>query len=259
MPRPTLLLIACVATLSLPAAPAAAKGIGSLFSCDAPGQANTTGAVLGGLVGALAGSQISKNERALGAAIGAGIGAAIGNNIGCRMDRSARQDAEQAFERALETGRDQSWSDPQTGTSGRVEVVGRSDSAPPRAASSGRWRFAEGVAPARKVSNIGGAFTSTGRVNVRAAPNLDAQVVDRLRAGEQFWAAGSAAGDWLAVEEDGRIQGYVSRSVVRPLDEGSSGDCRRVQQTITERGQPAQRETYEACRDSSGAWNLIAI
>ena len=261
MRRPALVLLACAAALSTPAAPAAAKGIGSLFSCDAPGQANTTGAVVGGLVGALAGSQVSKKDRALGAAIGAGIGAAIGNSVGCRMDRNARQDAQQAFERALETGRAQTWSDPQTGATGRIEVVSQADSGPRPTASTGRWRFAEGVAPAVRVSSLGGTFAANGRTNVRAAPNANAAVIDRLQPGEEIWVAGAVAGGWLAVEENGRIQGYVARSVMQARGGGSSGggDCRRVEQTITERGQATVREQFEACRGSSGEWNLTSI
>lgn len=258
MTRNALLVLACATVLVVPAAPAAAKGIGSLYACDAPGQANTTGAVVGGLVGALAGSQLSKDHRALGAALGAGIGAAIGNSIGCRMDRNARQDAQQAFERALETGRAQSWSDPQSGASGRIEVVGRAEAGSAPSASTGRWRFAEGVSPAIRVSSAAGAYAASGRVNVRAAPNANAAVIDRLQAGETIQVAGSVAGGWLAVEEDGRIQGYVSRSVVQPR-ESDSGDCRRVEQTITERGQSTVRERFDACRGASGEWNLTAI
>ena len=260
MTRKALAALLCATALAAPAAPAAARGIGSLYSCDAPGQANTTGAVVGGLVGALAGSQISKDNRALGAAIGAGIGAAIGNSVGCRMDRNARQDAQQAFERALETGRTQTWSDPQTGATGRIEVVGRSEPGFRPSTSTGRWRFAEGVAPAVRVASTGGAYAASSRVNVRAAPSANAAVIDRLQAGETIQVAGSVAGGWLAVEEDGRIQGYVSRSVVQPRDGGQGGgDCRRVEQTITERGQATVRERFDACRSASGEWNLTSI
>ena len=259
MTRSALILLFSAATLAAPATPAAAKGIGSLFACDAPGSANTTGAVIGGLVGALAGSQISRNERALGATIGAGLGAAVGNGIGCKMDRNARQDAQQAFERALATGKAQSWSDPQSGATGKIEVLDRGPPvAAPAAPSSGRWRFADGVSPAQRVSSVGGAYVANGRINMRAAPNANAAIVDRLQDGEPLWAAGAAAGGWLAVEEDGRIQGYVSRSVVRPDQAGSGGgDCRRVQQTVTEQGRTT-REQYDACRDANGAWNLTA-
>jgi len=244
------------------AAPSAtsAQGLGSLYSCDAQGSANTSGAVIGGLVGALAGSQVSKNERALGAVIGAGLGSAIGNNIGCRMDRKARLDAQQAFERALETGKAQNWSDPQTGASGRIEVLGpaTSNSGGGGTNYAGRWRYAQGVTVASRVSSSGGTYASSSRINMRAAPNASAPVVDRLQANEPFEIAGSVAGGWLAVIEDGYIQGYVSRSVVRPVGGGGGGECRLVEQTVNERGQASYRERFNACRDSAGAWRLTA-
>ena len=260
MARSALIVILCATALSLPAAPTAAKGIGSLFSCDAEGKSNTTGAVVGGLVGALAGSQVSKKNGALGAAIGAGLGAALGNNLGCRMDRKSQQDAQQAFQRALDTGRAQSWSDPQTGASGQIEVLNRVEDVAPGPISSGRWRFADGISPATRVSNAGGTYSASSRVNVRAAPSAKAPVIDRLQVGERFQSSGATAGGWLAIEEDGRVQGYVSRSVVQAVGGGASGrDCRRVEQTINERGQPTAREQFTACRDASGAWNLTSI
>lgn len=260
MPKLTIAVSALALALGVPHA-ASAAGLGSLYSCDAAGSANTTGAVVGGLVGALAGSQISKNERTLGAVIGAGIGSAIGNNIGCRMDRKSRQDAQMAFERALETGRAQNWSDPSTGTTGRIEVLG-----PARGSSSsyggggqvysGRWRYAEGVAPATRVSSIGGVYAANGRINMRAAPNTSAAIVDRLQDGEEIEVGGAVAGGWLAVIQDGYIQGYVSRGVVRPAGGGGRGECQLVRQTITERGQSSFTERYTACRDENGGWRL---
>ena len=257
----TKLTIAASALVLMLAAPqaASAAGIGSLYSCNASGNANTTGAVVGGLVGALAGSQISKNERALGAVIGAGIGSAIGNSIGCRMDRKSQQDAQLAFERALDTGRTQSWSDPTTGASGRIEVLGPANGSGYGGGQtySGRWRFAPGVAAATRASNVGGTYAATGRINMRAAPNTNAAIVDRLQDGEEIEVGGSVAGGWLAVIEDGLVQGYVSRGVVRPSGGGSGGgDCRSVRQTITERGQNSYTERYTACRGSDGAWRV---
>lgn len=263
-----LMLIAAVATLAAPmvAGPAAAQsGLGGLFSCDAPGQANTGGAVIGGLVGALAGSQVSKDNRALGAAIGAGLGAAIGNSVGCRMDRKSRQDAQQAFQRALDTGRPQSWSDPATGASGQILVLERSGRGDGYGGNSGgysgRWRFADGVASATRTSSAGGTYAANGRINMRAAPSANAAVVDRLRAGERFEAAGVVSGGWLAVVEDGLIQGYVSRSVAQPVygSGGRGDDCRVVQQTVTERGYETTRERFNACRGDDGSWRLTAI
>lgn len=259
---PIAIALAAAAALSaagLAPSTAAAEPLGGLFSCDAPGSSDTTGAVVGGLIGALAGSQVSKHERALGAAIGAGIGAAIGNSIGCRMDRKSRQDAQTAFQRALDTGRAQTWTDPTTGASGRVEVLGPA-SPPAYGYSSGRWRFADGVTPAFRVSSAGGTYAAEGRINMRAAPTTQSAVVDRLRPGERIEVAGAVAGGWLAVIEDGLIQGYVADAVVRPVDgggyAGGRGECRLVQHTLTEPGQPTTREQYSACRSANGGWSI---
>jgi surface antigen len=255
-----LTLTAAALSLGFAASPAVAQGtgLGSLFSCDAPGSSNTGGAVVGGLIGALAGSQVSKNERALGAVIGAGVGAAIGNHVGCRMDRRARQDAQQAFSRALETGRAQTWYDETTGARGEIVVLERTSARRNGGPDyAGRWRYAEGVAPAARTSSASGTFAASARVNMRAAPSAEGVIVDRLQAGERFEVAG-AAGSWLAVVEDGLIQGYVARSVARPVDSGG-GDCRVVQQTVTERGYAPVRERFNACRGSDGGWSLTAI
>lgn len=259
--RKTVLALVASAALAAPAASpsvATAEGLGGLFSCSAPGSSDTTGAVVGGLVGALAGSQVSKHDRALGAAIGAGIGAAIGNSIGCRMDKKSRLDAQTAFQRALDTGKAQTWRDPQSGASGRVEVLGpsyASSSSPPRSGYSGRWRFADGVTPAFRVSDAGGAYAANGRINMRSGPSTSYAVVDRLRAGEQVEVAGEVAGGWLAVVEDGLIQGYVSRSVMSPLG-GGDGDCRLVEHTLNEPGRGSVRERYNACRGVDGRWDI---
>ena len=259
MIRSTLFVALCASTIGLTATPAAAKGLSSLYSCNSEGSANTKGAVVGGLVGALAGSQISKDNRALGAAIGAGLGAALGNNIGCRMDRKTQQDAQQAFQRALDTGTAQNWSDPNTGANGQIQVLNRASSPQSGTVSSGRWRFAEGVTPASRVSNLGGTYSAKSRVNVRAAPNTTSPVVDRLQVGEQFQSGGSANGGWLAIVEGGLVQGYVAGSMVQQVSGSAGGDCRRVEQTINERGQPTVREQFDACRDANGSWNLNAI
>ncbi|MBI1198922.1 MAG: SH3 domain-containing protein [Phenylobacterium sp.] len=260
--RKTVLALGASAALAVPAASpsvAAAEGLGGLFSCSAPGSSDTTGAVVGGLVGALAGSQVSKHDRALGAAIGAGIGAAIGNSIGCRMDKKSRLDAQTAFQRALDTGKAQTWRDPETGASGRVEVLGPSygSAPPPRSGYSGRWRFADGVTPAFRVNDAGGAYAANGRINMRSGPSTSYAVVDRLRSGEQVEVAGEVAGGWLAVVEDGLIQGYVSRSVMSPVGGGGrDGDCRLVEHTLNEPGRSAVRERYNACRGADGRWDI---
>ncbi|WP_312161336.1 glycine zipper 2TM domain-containing protein [Phenylobacterium sp.] len=132
--RPSQVTAAVVAVaLALPAAagaqPTLRQGspLSSIFGCDAGGDKQAGGAVIGGLVGGVVGSNLAKNERTLGAVLGAAAGAAAGSYIGCRMQRSDQQKAQAAAEYALDRGGSQSWSNPETGASGDVRVVSTSN------------------------------------------------------------------------------------------------------------------------------------
>ena len=108
-------------TLALPASayaqPTMRQGnpLSSIFGCDAGGNKQTGGAVIGGLVGGVLGNNLAKNERGLGTVLGAAAGAAAGSYVGCRMQRSDQQKAQIAAQNALDRGGSQSWSNPQTG------------------------------------------------------------------------------------------------------------------------------------------------
>lgn len=278
--RKQLALTAAAAALATSAAapmPAAAQGmgLGQIFSCQ--GSTGTTGTVAGALIGGLLGSQVSKNERGLGAVVGAGLGAWAGNQMACRMNSNGRANAENAFERALNTGRAQNWQDARTGATGRIEVISNGfDSryaAAPYAGEYSRNVSSTDLRYARGVQRIYSGFQASapvyvapGRVNVRAAPSANAGVVNRLRAGQEIRVAGMVNGGWLAVEEDGWVQGYVSASAVRPAstmayvrNTDSAYSCRLVQQTISMRGYPTEVQRFNACRDSVGQWRLNPV
>ncbi|HEY8617805.1 SH3 domain-containing protein [Phenylobacterium sp.] len=271
-----LALAATAAALTTTAAPlpAAAQGMGldRVFSCS--GNRGTTGAVVGGLAGALAGAKVAKNDT-LGAVVGAGLGAWAGNQIACRMNDQGRDRAETAFQRALDTGRAQSWSDPRTGATGRVEVLSSGyDSR--HAAYAGEYsrpvsatdlRFAPGVQRVRTgLQAAAPMYVANARVNMRAAPNTAAPVVERLSSGQQVRVAGMTRDGWLAIENDGWVQGYVAASTMRPLpavsyvrNMDSSYDCRLVQQTVSMRGYRTETQRFNACRDTGGEWRIEPI
>ena len=66
------------------------------------------------------------------------------------------------------------------------------------------------------------AHTAVGRATVRAAPNANAAVVDRLQPGEEIDVVGAVSGGWLAGIDDGLIQGgragtiYLDMSTMAP-------------------------------------------
>lgn len=268
MLRPvTLSLAAAVAIAAAPQASyAQAPGtpLGNFFACEASGQRQESGALIGGVAGALLGSQVSKNERALGAVIGAGLGAAAGSWVGCRMQRSEQARARAAFETALNTNQTQTWNDPAAGTSGRVEVIDASvgggggvNFGQPVAATN--LRYSGRVQPLRSFEPGNARFTTSNTVNLRAAPTTNSAVVGQLRGGETFNVAGRVAGDrWLLVEQNGYVTGYVAEWVVQPAGGYNTANCKLVQQTIQDRVGPAQTERYTACREPGGGWRLSA-
>jgi surface antigen len=258
-------LIAVLIAAGLAAvAPALAQGgspLSSLFSCSNPGAKDRTGAIVGGLAGALIGSRVSKNERALGAIVGAGLGAAAGHYVGCRMNNDGRVRAEGAIRTALDTGRDQTWSDPSSGAYGRIEVMapGRGDGgyAPPIDVRD--LRYARGVDRVYDLRPAAPAYTAPGKVNLRTAPDAQGRVIDQLRPGEEVRVAGQSNG-WLAVIEDGRVEGYVATTAMRPAGVyGERAACRTVEQTITQRGYATETNRFNACRDDRGEWRINPV
>jgi surface antigen len=260
MRRLSAVLAASVAvlTVSTQAAPAAAQtGLGRLFACEQSGRKQEGGAAIGALVGALVGSQVSKNERALGAVAGAALGAAAGSYVGCRMQSTDQARAQAATRAALEQGRGQSWSNPQTGASGRVEVLAESFGPPIR---GDRFRFAPGVQSYATYEAAGGEYYALGTVNLRRGPSASSAIVGKLASGERFTAMGSVAGGaWLLVDRFGEAAGYVSASVVRSAGIVPTSNCRTIQTTTSVRGYGAQTERFNACRDGRGEWQLTAV
>ena len=256
------------ATLALPvsayAQPTMRQGnpLSSIFGCDAGGNKQTGGAVIGGLVGGVLGNNLAKNERGLGTVLGAAAGAAAGSYVGCRMQRSDQQKAQFAAQNALDRGGSQSWSNPQTGASGDVRVVststGQSSDSPPVSMSG--MRFAAGVEPVSNYAAAGGRYKSANTVNLRGGPSTSAPVVGKLRPGETIDAvARVSGGDWILAGRDGVAIGYVAQSVVRPVSTGqtyASGaeTCRTFDQTIRTQGGAPETQRYTACKSGNGEW-----
>lgn len=98
--------------------------LASIFSCDASGGKQVGGAAIGGLIGALAGRALARGNRSLGTGIGAAVGAATGSYVGCKMQREDVNRASYATQNALRYNRAQTWTNPDSGASGRVNVYG---------------------------------------------------------------------------------------------------------------------------------------
>ncbi len=249
------LMGASAAGLATPAS--AQMGVSRLFSCEQSGRKQEGGAAVGAVLGALVGSQISKNERALGAVAGAALGAGVGSYVGCRMQSTDQARAQAATKAALDQGRSQTWNNPQTGASGRVDLLAASYGPPVR---SDAWRFERGVQQYATYEAIGGPGYAPGVVNLRGGPSTSSPVVGKLQAGEQFdILGGMPGGSWVLIGRYAMAVGYAASNLVRNSAPPQPIACRTIQTTTNVRGYGGQIERFEACRDGRGEWRLTAV
>lgn len=246
-----------------------------VFGCTASGGKQEAGAVIGGVIGGLAGSRISKENRTLGTLLGAALGAGAGAWLGCQMQKSDLDKAQAAAEKAIAEGRNQSWSNAETGSSGTVTVA--SAAAAPAPALAG-VRFASGVTPeAAFAAQSGGAFTATGAANLRGGASTTSPVLGRLTRGQDVDVAALVAGKpWALVRQGDVATGYVSTSLLRarpapaaaprtqtasasgaaPLD---ANGCRMITEQVSLRDAGTTTTQYKACRTTDGAWELTRV
>jgi uncharacterized protein YgiM (DUF1202 family) len=170
--------------------PASAQGIGSgVVNCDASGNKQIAGALIGALAGGALGSNLAKNDRGTGTAIGAVAGAATGSYVGCRMQRSdANRQAGYGYQQ--------------------------------RTYNHGGYRLNGGLSPA-SFARDGDVYRATTTINVRSAPTTGSARVGQLRAGQDFEALARVRNSpWILVGESGVGVGYVHESYVVPAGGG---------------------------------------
>ena len=84
------------------------------------GPKQTGGAVVGGVAGGLLGNTIGHGKgRAAATILGAALGAVVGGAVGRNLDDNDRERAYYAAQRSFESGREVSWSNPDSGHRGR--------------------------------------------------------------------------------------------------------------------------------------------
>lgn len=164
-------------------------GIGSVVSCDAQGNKQAGGALIGALLGAAAGSNLAKNDRGTGTAIGAVAGAATGSWVGCKMQRD------------------------EAARGGYAQGGGYYR---PATYVQNGYRLNGDVAPASFVRD-GGSFVAGSSLNIRSAPSTGSAKVGALRPGQPFQALARVRGtEWILVGQGGVGVGYVHGAYVQP-------------------------------------------
>jgi uncharacterized protein YgiM (DUF1202 family) len=191
---------AAVATMAAALSVGAASGasaqtrLSPVVGCDAPGNKQVGGALIGALLGAVAGSNLAKNDRGTGTAIGAVVGGATGSYVGCKMQRTDQAQNAYGYGQTYQPAYQQ-----------------------PSTYSHSGYRLSGDISPATYVRD-GGDFAARSNLNLRGAPSTSARKVGSLRAGERFQALARVRGtDWILVGQDGVGVGYVSGRYARPV------------------------------------------
>jgi surface antigen len=224
--------------------------LGNIFGCSEGGNKQIIGAVAGGAVGGLIGSKI---KGTVGTILGGALGAAAGSALGCKLQKNDRMRAERATQAAIASGKSQEWQNTETGASGKVEVANSTGS------SLGDLKFADGVEPASGYTKVAASYTSASAANVRSAPNTTGTVLAKLTPGQRVWVPASVTGSpWMLVSDGGIAQGYVSAPLLQKSVAVASS-CKIVKQNVSVPGEAAQSETYQACKDKTGAWVMTRV
>ena len=257
MQKFTVTAITAAALLAAPAlAPTQALAqsgnpLNSIFSCQSSGNKQAGGAAVGAVLGGLlTNSTAGKRNRGTSTVLGAALGAAAGSYIGCRMQTSDQQQAEAAAQRALANGESTSWSNAETGTSGRYNLISTSPYDDGRGVQAGGdygqpmtlrgVRFATGVQPQRTYLGAASQYQTDERIALRAAPNRRSSTVGRVRAGETFNVLARVNGErggWLLVGRDRTAIGYVPEDLVTPVQQTYAAYDRNYRDQNDQRGQ----------------------
>jgi surface antigen len=95
------------------------------------------GTGIGAVVGGALGNAIGGKNKELATVIGVAAGAVVGNKIGQYLDEKDQKLASAAATKALDTNKPQSWTNPETGNSGKIVVAKATNNKPQQANPQG--------------------------------------------------------------------------------------------------------------------------
>ena len=247
-----------------------------IFNCDAPGTKQRNGAIIGAVLGGVIGNKVSDDNKTMGTVIGAAVGGAAGSYIGCRLQRRDQERLAADNERALATGQNASWTNEESGVSANTQVISNTS------AESRDLTLARGVQAPSRLILIGGRYSATRDMVLRAGPAANTRSVGGIGATEQIDVLGRTSSNtqngsaWAAVESGGVLIGYVPLSGLRSLGRIAAADqlegepntrtvkvpvttvCRNVSQNVKVASEnETQTASSRACVQPDGSWKTL--
>jgi len=262
-------LLILVATLGIAAGPALAEHESSAAGSELRDllTGENIGKAVGAAAGALLGSQIGSGRGKLAAvAIGTLAGYWAGGKIGERLSRRDQAGIAYTTHQALETGRTQTWRNPDTGVATQVSV---------RDAGPGQGpRGLDPLGEAPTLELIDRFYVADANINVRGGPSTEHVILYRLPQGERVPVVGRVAdSDWLMIAERGAGNGFVYGPLFTPSEESDNAirdvmrsgetfdtyevqnrECRIITQEVILPDGTTQSHEFKACRQPDGTW-----
>lgn len=235
--------------------------------CNALQTKEQIGTDAGAVVGAIVGGVISDNK-IVGAAIGGALGGLVGNRIGAYLDEQDQQRMTAATEQSILTGQDQTWVNPEKGTTGQAKVKQETRQTA-TSVSVLKYRIKE-VPP---LDIVGAIY----KLNVRGGLGTDYIIIDNLKAGQNINVVGQVQGRiWYMVSQDGFGSGFIHHSLLVPspgdavvndapvaqeeittVNTTTAKTCRTIQQTITLQDGTEHEEEITTAYQGSNVWELV--
>lgn len=177
------------------------------------GSKQTLGSVVGVVGGALLGSQIGGGAgRTVAMIVGALAGGALGNWIGSNLDKKDQETLAASTQQALESGKTAAWKSEHSGASATIKPLSSK-----QVTQDATVKRSVKIARADNMTVINQPYRAVSSVNLRAAPDANADKVGGFTAGQSFAAIGKTTNNWIAVGRKGVTVGYVHAPLVAPV------------------------------------------
>ena len=240
-----------------------------IFACDAPGNKQKTGAIIGAVAGGIIANKVSKDNKTLATVLGAAVGGAAGSYIGCRLQRKDQEKLAKDSERALVLGQDAVYENTDTGIYATTNVTTETYQ------TKSDVRFATNVVAPTSLNLIGGRYAAPKALSLKSSALSTSKTIGTIAANQEIDVLGhtNTKTKWAAVEKNGVVIGYVPLASLNPLGQVAmvnenarigtktqkvniNGVCREVNQTLTQNGQASEdgNISREACVQTDGSW-----
>ncbi len=273
------LVLACAASLTIPTATtvhAEDKGIMSgsvgIFACDAPGDKQKKGAVIGAVLGGVIANKVAKDNKTLATVIGAAVGGAVGSYFGCSLQRKDQEKMAADSERALALGENTRYTNDETGMNVETKATSTMSTA------NQDLVIAKNVVAPKNLILVGSKYVTVKETYLKTSTSKKAKKISKIAMDTELEVLGqtSATNGFAAIKSNGVIAGYIPMADLKPLGKlnapntqasGSfrtvkvpvTATCREVVQTVDFKGELTEngRAARQACVGNDGVWKSI--